>query len=69
MPEGDEKFRLLVMGHLEPDEWEPVAGDSTFRQLITAGLEEDNARLKGTLKNRKCKAANRKTTYLNQAAV
>ena len=25
MPEGDEKFRLLVMGHLEPDEWKTGA--------------------------------------------
>ena len=70
LPEGDEKCRLLVMGHLEPDEWKagaqgaPVVGDSTFRQLIAAGLDEDDAKVNGTLKNRKCKPANRKTTQL-----
>ena len=53
------KFRLLVLGHLEPDEWKtgakgaPVVGDSAFRQLIAAGLDEDDSKLKGTLKNRK----------------
>ena len=37
--EGDEKFRLLVMGHREPYEWKtgpqdaPVIGDATFRQM------------------------------------
>ena len=42
MPEGDDKFRLLVMGHLEPNEWKagaqdaPVVGDSTIRKLILA---------------------------------
>ena len=56
IPEGDENFRLLVMGHLEPDEWEtgahdaPVVRDSTFMQLIAAGLDEDDTRLKGSLK-------------------
>ena len=70
MPEGDEKFRLLVMDHLEPDEWNtgehdaPVVGDSTFRQLIAAGLKEDNAWLKGTLENRKRKPASRKMRQL-----
>ena len=40
MPEGDEKFRLLVMGHREPAEWKtgphnaPVIGDATFRQRL-----------------------------------
>ena len=74
MPKGDETCRLLVMGHLEPGEWKtgaqdaPVVGDSTFRQLIAAGLDEDGVRLqqllKGTLKNRKCKPANRKIRQL-----
>ena len=59
MPEGDAKFWLLLMGHLEPHEWKtgahdaPVVGDSTFRQLIAAGLDEDDATLKGTPKNTK----------------
>ena len=59
------------MGHLEPDACKktgprdaPVVGDSTFRQLIAAGLDNDDARLKGTLKNRKCKPANRKVRQL-----
>ena len=70
MPEGDERFKLLVMGHLEPDEWKtgaqdaPEVGDSAFRQLIAAGLDENDARLKGTLKNRKCGPANRKIRQL-----
>ena len=59
-----------MMGHLEPNEWEtgsqdaPVVGDSAFRQLIAAGLDEDDARLKGTLKSRTCKPANRKIRQL-----
>ena len=28
IPKGDEKFRLPVMGHLEPDEWETGAQDA-----------------------------------------
>ena len=70
MPEGDEKFRLLVMGHLEPDEWKtgaqdaPVVRDSTVRQLIAAGLDADDARLKGTLKISKCKPASRNIRQL-----
>ena len=43
LPEGDEKFRLLVMGHREPGECKagpqdaPVIGEENFRQLIGAG--------------------------------
>ena len=32
--------------------------------MIAAGLDEDDVRLKGTLKNRKCKPANRKIKQL-----
>ena len=51
------------LGHT-PAQDAPVVGDSAVRQLIAAGLDEDGARLKGTLKNRKCKPANRKVRQL-----
>ena len=41
-----------------------VVVDSTFGQLIAAGLDETDARSKCTLKNRKCKPANRNARQL-----
>ena len=43
MPEGDEKFRLLVMGHRETEEWktgpqdDPVIGDACNLQADSWG--------------------------------
>ena len=41
-----------------------MVGDSTFRQVIAAGLDADDVRLKSTLRYRKCKPANRKIRQL-----
>ena len=62
-------FRLLVMGHLEPDEWAtgahdvPCSGGRPHLQSAD-GCWAGYARLKGTLENRKCKPANRKIRQL-----
>ena len=75
LPEGDEKFRLLVMGHKEPKEGKtgpydaPVIGDATFRQMIGAGAEALDQQLKVKLAGRKCKPANKRQRQLWKKAL
>ena len=60
MPDGDETFRLLAMGHREPQEWKtgpqdaPVKGDATFRQLIGAGTEGPYQQLRANVAGQQC---------------
>ena len=70
-PEGDSKFRWIVMGHTEPDSWKtgpqdaPVMMDSTFKQIIAMG--SDFGLMKGKrqiirqgIKDKKVKPANQR---------
>ena len=75
IPEGDEQFRLLVVGHREPDEWKtgpqdaPVIRDATFRQMIgacTGGLDQ---KLQAAVADQKCKPANRMQRQLWKKAL
>ena len=77
MPEGDENFRLLVMGHSEPEEWKtgphdaPVIGDATFTQMFGAGtdLDDSDQRLRAIVAGQQCKPANRRQIQLWKKAL
>ena len=75
MPGGDEKFRFLVMGHRKPDGWKtvpqdaPVIGDATFGQMIGAGTEAPDQKLKAAVADQKCKPANRRQRQLWKKAL
>ena len=70
LPDGDEKFRLMVMGHRDPEDWEtdpqdaPVIGDVTFRQLIAAGTDGPDGAVQARVADKKFKPAYRKQRQL-----